>query len=146
MKFEKVFLFVCWLFVAYLIVITVSSCSESDEQLEELSVKTDRYMFSFVPEMPPIQGSYALWVKTNGKQTWYRLEGIGFEPWVEQADIMNMGDEGFAPVFRYGYNLLVIVFKDEIRFYKGGNNESLSEFNPTWKEIFKTTMFNSKIN
>ena len=39
MKFEKVFLFVCWLFVAYLIAITVSSCSESDEPLDELSVK-----------------------------------------------------------------------------------------------------------
>ena len=103
-------------------------------------------MFSFVPEMLPIQGAYALWVKTDSKQTWYRLEGIGYEPWVEQADVMNMGDEGFAPVFRYGYNLLVIVFKDEIRFYKGGNNESLSAFNPTWKEIFKTTIFNSKIN
>ena len=35
MKFEKIFLFVCWLFVAYLIAIMVSSCSESDE----LSVK-----------------------------------------------------------------------------------------------------------
>ena len=57
MKFEKVFLFVCWLFVAYLVAITVTSCSESDEQLEDLSA-----------------------------------------------------------------------------------------FNPTWKEIFKTTMFNSKIN
>ena len=146
MKFEKIFLFVCWLFIAYLIVITVSSCSESDEQLEELSVKTDRYMFSFVPEMPPIQGAYALWVKTNGKQTWYRLEGVGYEPWVEQADFIYMGGEGFRPIFRYGYNLIVIVFKDEIRFYKGGNNESLPEFFPTGKEIFKTTMFNSKIN
>ena len=35
MKFEKIFLFVCWLFVAYLIAIMVSSYSESDE----LSVK-----------------------------------------------------------------------------------------------------------
>lgn len=96
MKFEKVFLFVCWLFVAYLITVTVTSCAESNEQLEEFSVKTDRYMFSLVSEMQPIQGAYALWVKTDGKQTWYRLEGIGFKPWVEQSDVMNMGDEGFA--------------------------------------------------
>lgn len=96
MKFEKVFLFVCWLFVAYLITVTVTSCAESNEQLEEFSVKTDRCMFSLVSEMQPIQGAYALWAKTDGKQTWYRLEGIGFEPWVEQSDVMNMGDEGFA--------------------------------------------------
>lgn len=98
MKSEKIFLFICWLFIVYLIAITLFSCSESDEQLGEPSVKTDQYMFSFVPELHTIQGSYALWLKTNGKQNWYRLEGIGFKPGVEQADVMDKGDEGPAPV------------------------------------------------
>lgn len=68
MKFERVFLFVCWLFVAYLIVITVSSCSGPDGPSDGLPVKTDRHMFSSVPGMPPIQGTYALWAKTDASQ------------------------------------------------------------------------------